>query len=134
MKVGWKSLNSQKQAKSFRKNRKMDAWKNRCRFSGFVCPRREDPRLVILLKSGKLDSWKNRCRFSGFFAPRREDPRLVILLKSGVPRGPKWSQGVPSGPKGSQGVPSGPKWSQGVPKKVQKIKIGRNGLSSHRFE
>ena len=38
-------------------------------FFRIFCPRREDPRLVIHLKSGKLDPWKNRCCFSGFFAP-----------------------------------------------------------------
>ena len=47
MKVGWKSLNSQRQAENFSK--KTIVFEKRL-FSDFVSPRREDPRLAILLK------------------------------------------------------------------------------------
>ena len=49
-------------------------------FFRIFCPRREDPRLVILLKSGKLDPWKKRVHFFRLFCPWREYPRLAILL------------------------------------------------------
>ena len=81
-------------SKKFSKTSKNGSLEKQVSFLGFFCPRREDPRLVILLKSG---------------VPR--GPKW----SQGVPRGPKWSQGVPSGPKWSQVVPSGPKWSQVVP-------------------
>ena len=58
-------------------------WTKRVSFFRIFCPRREDPRLVILLKSQKIGPLEKQVSFFKIFCPWREDPRLVIHLRSG---------------------------------------------------
>ena len=133
MKVGWKSLNSQKQANSFRKHQKLDPWKNSCRFSHMFLPLEGGPQARNPFKIRKIGPLEKQASFFRIFLPpeggtparnpfKIRGPKGSQVVPSGpkgsqvVPRGPKWSQGVPSGPKGSQVVPRGPKGSQGVPR------------------